>query len=240
MGSLGINQLHLDRFGLSSSGATLQSTLVGETNLQEITQAHAMVEVKFDTPSITQTKFELHIDKGQVTLERGSYSSGNLQISLPKAVFPFEGEASLHLDLIHLSDLTWRDGDTKASLDVTFTLPKASHFFEWASIPKKMPPLTISHSNTLLLGAIPWVSGSHLLTFENQILEIKPLQNGTITLKYDFNNGDLKFMATKGFPIPLQAFGKLHDQMISLQVKDIEFPMHHLNALLLEPTLDFM
>ncbi|MDD4219067.1 MAG: hypothetical protein PHR10_02660 [Sphaerochaetaceae bacterium] len=244
MGSLQISQFPLDRFGIFSGGATLESTFIGETNLDDMTRAHAKLGLKMGQDSPTEAQLELHVTDSQISLERGLYSSGKLQITLPKAVFPFNGEAVIDLDLRYISDLFWRDGDTTASIAIRFSLPKASNIFEWAdhalALPKQLPPFTITHTNTLFLGAIPWGSGSHEVTLENQLLTIKPLQGGNIRATYALDRGDIELLATRGFPILLHAVGNVNGQTISIAVEDIEFDMRLINAILLEPILDFI
>ena len=177
-------------------------------------------------------------------MERGLFTTGNVVLEMPQAHFPFTGTAQIDLNFLAISNIDWRDANTRSSLSFTFALPPQESFMGWIKeVPKVATmesPLTISHWDTSLMGAIEWPDGRHLFTFEDGIISVRPLMGGTLSGYYSLIDNSVEFSATKGFPIPIDVMGVIGPQGISLEVPYIELDLHLINAVMAEPILDFI
>ena len=127
-------------------------------------------------------------------------------------------------------------------LPASTTLPSGNSFFEWLrhiGTMDGLPSLLVTHDVGMLYGQIPWKGGSHEIRYQDRLLSVTPLEDGTLGGSYDFNSGALDVVAGEGFIIPARVKGTLTGSRISLDVRDIRFDMRHLNAVFLEPIITF-
>ena len=242
-GSWTISDFPIGRFNILEPDASFDFTLVGESDLQDHTVAHASTKVNFGGTALSTLSFDLLIDENAVLIDNGLYSSGNLTVTVPELSAKFDGKATLEANLSLESPITWRDATTTSSIVATTELSPSESFFDWLSnlsdFENTIPLVTIAHDNTRLLGDIPWKSGTHEVRYADNVLSIVPMQDGTLDASYDFNSGKLSLQAKEGFPIPIQAAGVVDSRRISLDIQNLSFDMRFLNSLFLEPILGF-
>jgi len=242
-GSWNISNFPVGRFNIFEPDALFDFTLVGESDLQNHTVAHAITNLNFGDMAKSNLSFDLHIDNEAILVENGIYSSGSLMATVPVLSAKYNGAATLEANLSLESPITWRDATTTTSIVATTALPPSDSFFNWLSnlsrLGDRMPTVTISHDDTRLLGDIVWKKGTHEIRYAGNVLSIVPMEHGTLDGSYDFNSGEISLHTTEGFPIPIRVSGVVDSQRISLDIEDISFDMKFLNSLFLEPIIAF-
>ena len=242
-GTWEISNFPIGRFNILESDASFDFTLVGESDLQDHTVAHARTHLNFGGATKSDLSFDVHIDNDAILVENGEYSSGDLFITVPEFVSVYDGTTTLKANLSLFSPITWRDATTTATVNATTELVQSSSFIDWlrnlSALEDHLPPITISHDNTRFLGDIPWKSGTHEIRYAHDILSIRPLDHGTIEGSLDFRTGTISLLASEGFPIPIQVSGIMDSQRISLDIQNISFDMSFLDSLFLEPIIGF-
>ncbi|HCS35143.1 MAG TPA: hypothetical protein DIW48_00255 [Sphaerochaeta sp.] len=242
-GSWTISNFPVGRFNILEPDALFDFTLVGESDLQDHTFAHAITNLDFGGMAKSNLSFDLQIDNEAILVENGIYTSGNLSVTVPEFSSVYDGGTTLEANLSLESPITWRDATTTTSIVATTELAPSGSFFDWMSnlsqLRDAIPPVTISHDDTRLLGDIEWNKGIHEIRYAGNVLSIVPMENGTLDGSYDFSSGDMSLLAKEGFPIPIHVTGVVDSQRISLDIQNISFDMRFLNSLFLEPILAF-
>lgn len=221
----------------------VKATVLGETNFQEIALGYANIAFTDKRESL-EGSLTARLSADALTLEEGHFSKGNFHLELPEAYFPFSGTSSIDLSLTVFSDIMWRDANTTSSINLSFALPPKTSLAGWLTSLDKIAsaeaPLFIHHYNTSLLGQIEWKEGRHKIEYESGILKVEPLEGGTVSGLFNFKTNEIQVSAKAGFPLPLEMEGSIDASEVSLDVSHIEVDMHYLNAIMYEPTLDFL
>lgn len=238
-----VDQFPLSHFNLIKQPLFINATLLGETDFNALILGDLKLDFS-DHRGGHQGALEGRLEEDQLILQGVRYANGNMVVEIPQAHFPFNKSASLDLNLRLTSPITWRDATTRTSLNVTFTLPPQERLMGWLKeLPKVATlesPLTITHFDTSIMGEIDWKDGMHQLTYDEGVIRVTPLKDGTLKGYFSLNDNSLELIASEGFPIPIEARGTVGPLEISLDVPHIELDLHLINAVMLEPILDFI
>lgn len=238
-----IEEFPLTHFNLFDKAVIVNTTLLGETNFDDLVLGYLNFNFKEEGGSF-EGAIEGRLEGEELVLERGLFKTKSIRLEIPRAHFPFGDTAQIELDFLAISEIAWRDANTRSVLSLNFTLPPQENFTRWVKeLPKvatKVSPVTISHRDTSLMGEIEWPDGSHLFTFDDRVIRVKPLVGGTLEGSYSLVDNSIVFSAVEGFPIPIDLVGTVGPHEISLEVPFIELDLHLINAVMTEPILDFI
>jgi hypothetical protein len=239
-GSAHVSGLDLGRFLGTTAKRVFSFDLVGETDLHHLAFADAVASLDLGDGNSLSGAF--HIDEQGFHIEDARLESGIFGIHLDSGSALFDGTTRFKGSLTMDSPTFWRDGSSVFSYQASTTLPSGNSFFEWLrhiGTMDGLPSLLVTHDVGMLYGQIPWKGGSHEIRYQDRLLSVTPLEDGTLGGSYDFNSGALDVVAGEGFIIPARVKGTLTGSRISLDVRDIRFDMRHLNAVFLEPIITF-
>ncbi len=238
-----IVEFPLTHFHLFNEKVVINTTLLGETNFNDLVVGYLNFTFQEEGGGFAGA-IEGRLEADKLIFERGHFSTESIVFEIPQARFPFSDTAQIDLNFLAISEITWRDANTRSALSFTFNLPPQEDFMGWVKeLPKvatKVSPVTINHRDTFLMGEIEWPDGSHLFTFDDRIIRVKPLSGGTLDISYSLIDNSIKLSALQGFPIPLEVFGVISPHEISLEIPSIELDLHLINAVMSEPILDFI
>lgn len=241
-GILQLDQINLGRFLPGSEAVVLNASLVGETDLVETLVGHGIFNL--DLPAIDSSiSAHVHAEQAGLLVEDGLFTRGGTTVAIDELFFSYAGRAESTAHIAVPYPIIWRDATTRATVQLSADLTPAENLFSFVErnfVNRKLwPELTVSHSNVLILGEIPWQSGTHTVSLSQDMIEVTRGEGGTVEGSYAFDSGEIQFDATRGFPIPLRAEGRITDQQISVMIRDLLFDITHINAVLLEPIITF-
>ncbi len=238
-----ITEFPLTHFNLFNEAVVINTTLLGETNFKELMLGYLNFSFKEEGGSF-EGAIEGRLEAEELIFERGYFSTKSIVLEIPQARLPFNDTAQIDLTFLAISEIAWRDANTRSALSFNFTLPPQENFMGWVKeLPKvatKVSPVTITHWDTFLMGEIEWPAGSHLFTFDDGEIRIKPLLGGTLDGSYSLIDNSIKLTAFQEFPVPLELFGVISPHEIALEIPFIELDLHLINAVMSEPILDFI
>lgn len=241
-GTIITDKFSLGRFPWFTPETTLRFSFVGETDLHDVASGHGQWEfLVSENETSIQGKF--HMERWGVLVENGLFRKGKATITIPEARFAYSGAVDITAEFARLWPLVWRDATTTARTQINTTFDSSDNVFSWiASIPTSLmnlPPITVSHTDVNLLGAVKWRDGTHDIVFEDGQMVVTRGEDGTVDGSYRFDTGDLNVRTFDGFPISMDMQGKVADGLLSLDIQNIEFNLGHLNAIFAEPIIIF-
>ncbi|HHU88418.1 MAG: translocation/assembly module TamB domain-containing protein [Sphaerochaetaceae bacterium] len=238
-----VKEFPLSHLNLIEQPLFINATLLGETNFSDVIVGDLKLDFS-DRSGGQHGELSGRLERDKLVLEEGRYAHGNIVVELPKALFPFAKSASVDLNFSLLSPIKWRDATTRTSLNLAFALPPQDNFIGWLKeLPKVATlesPLIISHYDTSIMGQIGWDDGMHHLTYDNNIIRITPFMGGTLKGYFSLIDNSFELSASEGFPIPIEMRGTIGPRDISVEVPYIEIDLHHINAIMEEPIIDFI
>ena len=234
-GSLTVENFKLQRIFSSPLLGALNLKIVGETDLKE--------NILFNTTFSTENSLvNAKITNSFITVEESYLKNDDYGVFVDKFRVDFNDLSFLKGRLTLSSPTTWRDSSSLFPFTLETKLAQGDNFFSFiknVTKMKRLPSLTLKHEDAILSGEIKWPKGVHQIDLEDQVLKVKPLENGSISGSYDFATGELTFNGFDNFILPMKVKGILKSDYIAVEVKDIKFKMSHLNAFFLEPIITF-
>jgi hypothetical protein len=240
-GLIEIDNVNLGRFFPDYEGVHLSTAIIGSTDLHTQALGHAQLSL-IDLDRNRDFSLSLHLESWGILVDEGLYQTETTEITIDSVRFPYQGVSEIKAHFAQDFPTSWRDGTTRATVQASTELPSADSLFTWisqATTMDSLPPITVSHSDVALYGAIRWQDGMHTITLQDDVITVTPGTGGTVEGTYNLTNGQLQVHAKQGFPLPLTASGTLTGSTISLDVSQLTFDITHINALLLEPVIEF-
>ena len=241
-GIVELQRFELGRFFSERESITLEASLVGETDLVESFFGHAIGELTLHD-SESSLSAHIHAESQGIVLEEGVFNRGGMNITVDEMLIPYTGQAELSAQISIPFPIIWRDATTRAKVHGSAELAPAANLFEFVQSnftgKHHWPDLTVSHSDVLILGDIPWESGTHVVSISPEMIAIRKGEGGTVEGSYHFGTGEVELETVAGFPIPLRAEGRITEREISLSITDLLFDITYVNSVLLEPIITF-
>ena len=241
-GSAGFENLSVSRFLSNIPQLSLNFSLVGEFNLRDSALGHATISgqwLKEDRDFSAQ----LHAEDWGLLIDEGAFRDGGTSISIDELKIPYTGVSELTTHFTSEFPVIWRDGTTRATMYATTQFLPSTNLFSWITNnfneSSQLPIISLTHSDVLLYGEIPWKSGTHIVSFADDSIFVESGNDGTVSGHYSFKTGEVRAKFTQGFPIPMDLEGTIHDSYISLNIPFVEFDIRLINSILLEPIIDF-
>ena len=240
-GLIEVDGINMGRFLPQHDGVELSLAVIGSTDMQTQALGNARLSL-IDINRDQNFSLSLQAAPWGILVDEGRYRSETTEITIDSIRLPYQGISELTAHFAQDFPITWRDGTTRATVYASTELLSADSLFSWISRNMQMdelPPITLQHSDVALYGAITWQDGTHTITLQDDVITVTPGTGGTVEGSYHLGSGELQIHAKQGFPLPLTASGTLTGSKISLDVSQLTFDITHINALLLEPVIEF-
>ncbi|MDC7246330.1 MAG: hypothetical protein PQJ47_10555 [Sphaerochaetaceae bacterium] len=242
-GTVDISGLSLERFSPSLSSFSSSFMIAAVSDGISFVDGEGKLEFNDNDSEGLEGTIDISLLEDGIFLSNGNIQKGNTYIGNAAVEIPFSGDILASFDFVSEKQLIFRDASTVSSLSIAAEIDPTDNLFTWMNDSIRqilsVREVTVSNSNTVLLGMIEQKDGKHVISLQDDKVSIRSGGEGFLEGDYDLVTHEIEFTADDDFLFPMKASGYIDRDFISVELSPVSIDFTYLNALFTEPSIMF-